>query len=155
MLPDMPLGKWIDIPPTWLIGAIVVVWLQAWLLPGLLWPVALGSIIGTILFWGGLALIAAALWAFYRARTTPVPHQDASALITSGVFQLSRNPIYLGDALILSGVIAGWGAWLLVPLIPAFMALITVRFIQPEEDRLRAGFGEAYALWSKRTRRWV
>lgn len=155
MIPDMPLSKWIDIPPVWLVGALALVWLQAWLLPVLLWPFALAGMLGFVLFWGGLIVMAAAFFEFMRAKTTPVPHQTATSLITRGIFQLSRNPIYLGDAMILSSVIIWWGAWLLLPLVPGFVLLITRRFIKDEERRLKDAFGPEFAAWSKETRRWI
>lgn len=57
----------------------------------------------------------------YRKRTTIAPHMNPSALIKNGIFSRSRNPIYLVDALILTGLILRWDAVLSVILVPAFM----------------------------------
>ncbi|MEL6316286.1 MAG: isoprenylcysteine carboxylmethyltransferase family protein, partial [Pseudomonadota bacterium] len=67
----------------------------------------------------------------------------------------SRNPIYLGDALILTGwcLTLGAASALIAP--PLFVAWISRRFIAPEEAALRAAHPEDYAAWSARVRRWI
>jgi len=90
-----------------------------------------------------------------KRRTTPIPHREPSALVTSGVFALSRNPIYLGDVFVLTGAVLWWGVWPALILVPIFMWVLTIRFIRPEEERLIRGFGEDYAVWSRKTRRWL
>jgi len=100
-------------------------------------------------------LIALAASEFRRFRTTIVPHRDAERLIQSGIFTRSRNPIYLGDALILAGFILRWDAVLALPLIPVFVWIIEKRFIIPEEDRLRRKFRMDFAKYCEKTRRWV
>ena len=88
------------------------------------------------------------------ARTTFVPRRDPEALVTAGLFGISRNPIYLADALILLGAVLYWGAVLALPLVPMFMVLITYRYIHDEEDRLRRGFGPEYEAWAASVPRW-
>ncbi len=145
--------KWIDLPPVWLLAAMVAGWAL-----GRLWPLAEAgwtSPAGAALILAGLALMAAAVWEMTRARTTVIPHERPSALVTSGIFRFSRNPIYLGDVLVLAGFLLHWQAVLALPLIPLFMWVIRRRFIGPEEARLRAGFGPAFEAWAARTRRWI
>ena len=102
----------------------------------------------------GLALMLGAAAQMVLARTTFIPRRNPQVLVTGGLFRLSRNPIYLGDVLILTGAIL----WLDVPLglvvLAGFVALIQTRFILDEEARLRAGFGDEFMRWSERTRRW-
>lgn len=150
----MPSRQMIDLPPLWLALFAALAWAQARLLP----LVALGGWSG----WAGWALVAAgvalmitAMAAFRRHRTTVIPHREASALVTAGPYRLSRNPIYLGDAMILAGLALIWEAWSGLLLVPAFMAVISARFIRPEEARLRAAFGAAFEAWASRTRRWI
>lgn len=95
--------------------------------------------------------------AFRRARTTVNPlHPDrASALVHSGVYRITRNPMYVGLAFILSAL-AIWllNAWtLLGPL--AFILYITRFQILPEERALSAKFGAEYAAYRARVRRWL
>lgn len=148
------LSRMIDLPPLWLGLFAALAWAQAQLLPtGAFGPVA--TALGGALVVAGILLMLAAFVEFRRHRTTVVPHRQASALITTGIYRLSRNPIYLADALILAGLCLRWSAASGLILVPAFTALIAARFIAPEEARLRAGFGTAFDTWAARTRRWL
>lgn len=144
--------KWIDIPPVWLALCLVLTWLS-----GALWQAGhpLLSVVGTGLVVLGLALMVAAVWEMARRRTTPIPHMQPSALVSSGVFGLSRNPIYLGDALVLIGLALRWHAPLGLLLVPLFVWVIHRRFIFAEEARLSAAFGAEFDAYRRRTRRWI
>ena len=139
-----------DYPPVWLAGFAGLAWGQAWV-----WPMPGLPVAGWALVAAGLALLGAAAMQFARARTTIVPHEQPSALVTGGVYRFSRNPIYLGDAVILTGLCLVWGAWPSLVLVPVFAVVITLRFIRPEEARLQARFGPAFQAWAARVRRWV
>ncbi len=146
--------KWIDIPPVWLAGACALGWWLAVAGPGPRlgpWSVP----VGLVLMAGGLVFMAAAVLELRRHRTTVIPHREAQALVTSGVFRLSRNPIYLGDVLFLAGFLVWLGAAIPLLLIPVFAWILQQRFIIPEERRLRAAFGPAWERWAERTRRWI
>jgi protein-S-isoprenylcysteine O-methyltransferase Ste14 len=151
---DVPLWKWIDIPPVWL-GVFVV---AAWGLAGMgprMGAGAVPQLLGGLLVGAGVLVIVLAGLALSRARTTVIPHLRPTALVTDGIYGLSRNPIYLGDALILTGLVLRFDGVVALILVPLFVWVITDRFIRPEEARLRAGFGPAFDAWSARTRRWV
>lgn len=143
-----------DWPPVWLLCFALIAYGQAWFLP---WPLfgATGDVVGWALVAAGLALMAAAVGQMLGARTTFIPRRDPGALVTRGVFGLSRNPIYLGDALVLSGLALVWDAVLAAPLVPMFMFTIQHRFILGEEARLRAAFGAGFDAYAARTRRWI
>lgn len=142
--------KEIDIPPLWLALALGVIWGIAQVTP--VWP---QQALGFGLMGLGLVLMAAALAQMLVARTSFIPRRDPSALVTGGVFSLSRNPIYLGDALVLLGAVCFWGAWGAMPVVAGFMVWITRRFILDEEARLRASFGPDFVAWSARVPRWI
>ncbi len=144
----------IDIPPVWLFAALGCIWTEAALTGGVNTG-SIGAWLGGGLVGLGLVLMATALVAFWRANTTPVPHQQPDAMITTGVFGLTRNPIYLGDALIVAGVGLSNGALLTILLLPAFILLIDRRFIRAEEARLEAGFPETWPKYKEQVRRWV
>ncbi|EEW26447.1 methyltransferase family protein [Rhodobacter ferrooxidans] len=141
-------------PPLWLAAALALVWGIDRVLPFGLFGAA-GRVVGGGLILAGLGLMGLASLQMMLARTTVIPHEVPRALVSSGVFRFSRNPIYLGDALVLTGVILWWDVPLALPLVPVFMAIIQVRFILAEEDRLRAKFGPEFEAWSRRTRRWL
>lgn len=84
-----------------------------------------------------------------------IPRQTPSALITTGIFRLSRNPIYLADLLILAGFSLIWGKPLGLVLVPVLAWILFARFIQGEEARLRAMFGAEFEAYAARTRRWL
>ncbi|WP_438991957.1 methyltransferase family protein [Lentibacter sp.] len=145
--------RWVDLPPVWLVGFVALAWGQSVLLPlsGGLPTAPFGfALIGT-----GAALMGAAVVQMYRAKTTIIPRQEASQLVMGGVFSLSRNPIYLADALVLAGFALSWGAWPSLVLVPVFMWLISWRFIEGEEEALRQSFGTAFQAYEKETRRWL
>ncbi len=152
---DLPMRKMIDVPPVWLALCLALVWLQGAYLPVGPAPGLWVRILGALLILGGLAMIGLAAWELRRHRTTVVPHREPDALVTSGVFALSRNPIYLGDAMILAGCALRWHAWPSLILVPLFMALIARRFIDGEEARLRAVFGSAFDGYARKVRRWL
>lgn len=103
----------------------------------------------------GLLLMAAALLAFWRHRTTPIPHQVPKRLITDGVYARTRNPIYLGDALLLAGFILRFDAVPSLILVPVFVWWIEKQFIIPEEDRMRREFRAEFSRYERKVRRWV
>lgn len=148
--------KWIDMPPVWLAAALALAWAQA-----RYWPMGLGfgpvwaDLLGGMLVGGGLILIALAAWKMRRHRTTIIPHETPARLVTSGIFKRTRNPIYLGDSMILAGMILYWGAVLALPLIPLFVRIIENRFIEPEERRMHRKFVADYARYTQQTRRWL
>jgi protein-S-isoprenylcysteine O-methyltransferase Ste14 len=113
-----------------------------------------GRIAGTVLIVGGLVIFTAALLQFRRHRTTVMPRETPVAMIDSGIYRLSRNPIYLADALFLAGAALWWDAASLL-LVPLFVWIITRRFILGEESGLRAVFGAAFDRYAAQTRRWL
>lgn len=147
-------ARMIDIPPVWLAGAIALLWVERQTTGGLdtgawgLWG-------GRVLIGLGLLLMVAAIWEFMRAKTSPIPHTEPAAIITSGIFARTRNPIYLGDALVLAGFGLGWGAVSTLIVLPLFVALIDRRFIKAEEKRLEAHFQTEFSAYKLSVRRWI
>lgn len=97
------------------------------------------------------------LLAFRRSKTTinPLKPSKASALVTGGIYRITRNPMYLGLALLLTA----WAVHLssLWPFVgPVLLVLYLNRFqIAPEERTLNSLFGEEYATYAARVRRWL
>ena len=146
---------WVDLPPVWLIGFLFVTWQQARVWPG---PAALhaaGGLAGGLLIGGGVILVALAVSEMRAQKTTVIPHRTPRALVQSGIFRRSRNPIYLADLLFLAGFALATGAWPSLVLVPLLGWLLTDRFILPEEARLAETFGPAFDAYAARTRRWI
>ena len=146
--------KWIDLPPVWLFGCLALGWAQARLVPVPVFGAA-GDVLGGVAVAAGLGLMAAAVFALLRHRTTVIPRERPTAMVTSGVFGWTRNPIYLGDALVLAGCGLIWDSVLAVLMVPVFGTLITRRFILGEEAGLRAAYGAGFDAYEKRVRRWI
>lgn len=109
---------------------------------------------GVALIACGLLLDVLAMMSMHRARTNILPHRPAGTLLTDGVFAWSRNPIYLGNALLLTGVgLAADVAWFL-PAAAAAMTLTDRLAVRREEAHLAARFGPAYQTYAGSTRRW-
>lgn len=142
----------IDIPPSWLALHIGAAWVLSFVSPLVFggWGRALGQ--GLVLL--GAVVMAAAALQMVLSRTTVIPRRNPSALVTGGLFAWSRNPIYLADAVILTGAILWLDAVLALPLVASFVWLIQTRFIHDEEARLTLAFGPEFDLWASRTRRW-
>ncbi len=103
----------------------------------------------------GLAFGGWALVTFLSARTTPHPNHPASALVTSGPYRVSRNPMYVGLSLALSGIaLIANTPWILATLPPVWFALRRL-VIGPEEAYLERRFGDEYQAFRARTRRWL
>ena len=103
---------------------------------------------------GGI-IAAWCLTIFARRRTTTVPFGVSSELVTSGPYQFSRNPMYVGLTLIYLGEAAVLDQlWPLLPLF-AVLAYLDKVVIPYEESRLRATFGQEYERYGARVRRWV
>ena len=143
----------IDIPPSWLALHIGAAWVVSWVSPPVFGP--FGRLVGLGLVGLGALVMAAAVVQMALARTTVIPRRNPSALVTQGLFSLSRNPIYLADAVILTGAILWLDAVLALPLVFSFVWLIQTRFVRDEEARLTLAFGPEFDLWASRTRRWV
>ena len=105
----------------------------------------------------GGAFSAAGVTAFRRASTTlnPTKPEAASSLVTGGIYRITRNPMYVG----LLFVLIGWTVFLCAPWVLAgplaFVAYMTHFQIAPEERVLASIFGEAYASYKARVRRWL
>ena len=112
--------------------------------------------------YGGLVLVALAIalgiWAavlFRRAGTNIRPYLPSTALVVTGPYTFTRNPMYLSMAGVLLGTAVYMGTLTPFIVIPAFMALITERFILGEEAKLEAAFGAPYLDYKSRVRRWL
>lgn len=109
--------------------------------------------IGAFLF--GFLLMMWALWLFRQSGTPAHPTHRAAALVMSGPFRFSRNPMYLGIVMMLLGIALWLGSWpMFIAPVSFFMFMSLVR-IPYEEQALQALFGEAYASYRRRVRRWI
>jgi len=103
----------------------------------------------------GLGVMMWAWWLFRKSGTPTRPTHQATALVTSGPFRFSRNPMYLAIVVIMLGL-AVWVGSLPMLIAPVgFFAFMSLVFIPYEERRLRETFGDAYLSFAQRVRRWI
>ena len=142
-------------PPMWLAVGIGAQFVCNEYLPGLRFTSVAGQVAGSVVLLLGLVLLVFAGGLFKQADTDMVPFKNVSALVTTGVYRFTRNPMYLGMALILLGcaVIVGVATAFIVPVV--FMLIIQYRFILPEEQMLLELFPEAYPAYCSQVRRWI
>jgi protein-S-isoprenylcysteine O-methyltransferase Ste14 len=111
--------------------------------------------VGFAIFALGAAVAGYGWMTFFRARTTTVPGQASSTLVTWGPYRFSRNPMYLGLAIAYVGeAVIQRHVWPLV-LLPVVIAYVSVAVIPLEESKLVEVFGEQYAIYRARVRRWM
>jgi protein-S-isoprenylcysteine O-methyltransferase Ste14 len=110
---------------------------------------------GPVLMVLGLALMLWGALHFRRARTAIVPFQPVSALVTSGPYRYTRNPMYLGLGSVVMATAGLSGSLWPVLTLPVAVVLIVVLAIRPEERYLEERFGEAYRAYRARVRRWI
>ncbi len=111
--------------------------------------------VGTaLIIFGVLCTVQSAL-RFRQAGTNLRPFTDSSALVTSGLFAYTRNPMYMGMILALAGlalILNERWPWLVLPV---FAAVIQFRFIHFEEQLMEKTFGDDYRTYKARVRRWL
>ncbi|MBO6529103.1 MAG: isoprenylcysteine carboxylmethyltransferase family protein [Erythrobacter sp.] len=105
----------------------------------------------------GIAIDLISIGAFRKAKTTvtPLAPQKATRLVVTGLYRYTRNPMYLGLLLILSGVAIWLGSPVNGVILIAFVAYITAFQIAPEEARLSELFGSDYEGYKAQVRRWL
>ena len=148
----------LKIPPP--VVALVLA-VMMWLIPSLVGiveaPFAVRVGLAVALVVVGQFISVSGIVEFRRARTTinPIKASAASSLVCSGIYRFTRNPMYVGLFLTL----LGWAVYLANPLSLLFLVvyvLYITRFqIKPEERSLLRIFGEPYAAYMQRVRRWV
>jgi len=121
--------------------------------PGSLAPAFIPA--GAILIVVGISLAVLARREFARYGQPTDPGRPTSKIITTGVFSVSRNPLYLGGIFILAGISFALNLpWVLILLIPSMVACHYI-LIAPEESYLAARFGEQYRIYTAAVHRWI
>ncbi|MEP7316528.1 MAG: isoprenylcysteine carboxylmethyltransferase family protein [Sphingomicrobium sp.] len=119
--------------------------------------IALGplQVIGAILGVTGVGLVASALGLFRKQNTRPEPWQPSNALVTHGVYRMTRNPMYLGMAMLSLGVALLFSSFA-GSLLAMVAAVIIDRTVIPREEAyLVRRFAQDYISYAGRVRRWL
>lgn len=113
------------------------------------------SYAGVVFIAIGIAIVAGPALAFARARTTIIPFQESDSLVTSGMYRITRNPMYLGMLSILVGVAVLCGSVSPFVVATLFVPVLNVRVIRHEEAMLAERFGAEYDAYMRSVRRWI
>jgi protein-S-isoprenylcysteine O-methyltransferase Ste14 len=118
-------------------------------------PAPLRWLLAMPLLVSGVALMVAAVRTMWQSHTTINPAAPVDALVRTGPFRCSRNPIYLGDTLVYTGLALGIGRRGPLLVLPAVLALMQLGVIRREERYLERRFGQPYRDYRARVRRWL
>jgi protein-S-isoprenylcysteine O-methyltransferase Ste14 len=143
------------LPPTYLLIAIVVMVALHFLFPAAIIIRMPWSFVGVIPLAAGVILNLVADRDFKKRQTTVKPFEKSTVLITTGVYRLSRNPMYLGFELILIGLALLLGSLTPLAVVILFPALMESVFIRAEEQMLARQFGQRWIEYNEEVRRWI
>lgn len=156
----VPLFRFLELripPPVVFLVFAAITWLLAMALPAAGFVLPAKKLIATVLAAVGGVFAVAGILSFLRARTTisPADPSRSTVLVTTGVYSITRNPMYLSLLLVL----AAWAIYLsnfaALALVPCFAAYLTRFQILPEERALTALFGSRFGEYRNRVRRWL
>jgi len=142
------------LPPTYLLISIITMVLLHFLAPILELIAYPLSWFGMVPLAAGIALNLMADSAFKKEQTTVKPFEISTTLITTGVFQISRHPMYLGMALILFGLAIVMGSLTPLIFIAIFVILMELVFVRAEEIMLKQQFGPVWDAYKNNVRKW-
>ena len=148
----------LKVPPL-AVGALLAafMWLVSRLVPGFNFVFPGREFLALTLAIAGAMIIVLGVASFRRAKTTinPMKPELSSSLVISGIYKLTRNPMYLGFLLVL----VGWAVFLSNALafvfVPAFIFYMNRFQIEPEEKALAGKFGQEFLYYKSRVRRWL
>lgn len=132
-------------------------WLVSASVPSLTFNLPWRTAVAVAFVGAGVIISLLAVVAFRKAKTTvnPTKPGTTSAMVTSGIYRLSRNPMYVGFLLALTGWAAFLSHILAFAFLPAFVAYMNRFQISPEERALSANFGSQFATYRQAVRRWL
>lgn len=143
------------LPPVYMAACILLAVALHFVLPIARFESISARLPGAALVVFGLFMTASAAGAFKRAGTPLIPFEPSTALVTSGWFRITRNPMYAGMVTMLVGLgLALGSAGALLP-VPLFIAIVQTSFILGEERMLTEIFGQQYVDYQSRVRRWI
>jgi protein-S-isoprenylcysteine O-methyltransferase Ste14 len=145
-------------PPTIYGSATLIAGVLAWFAPWPFEPDALRTVAltaGVLVFCIGGAIAIAAEIGFKRAGTAVLPTRPTTAIVGTGIYRLTRNPMYLGMSLALAGLGLGLNQMWFLLVLPIAMLAVTKLAIEREEAYLAQKFGAEYLAYKAKVRRWV
>ena len=115
------------------------------------------EIIGVFILLAGLvtAFLGYLLFKKYKTTVNPINPEETTILVTTGIFSISRNPMYLGLFFVICSTVLFFGSWFGIIILMFFVWYINKFQIIPEEETMEKKFGNKYNEYKKNVRRWI
>ena len=142
-------------PPIIALICIVINYLSTYLINPIKFPNI--EIIGGLILLLGVVTAVLAILLFKKEKTTvnPMKPEETTTLVTTGIFSITRNPMYLGLFLSISSTILFFGSWFGIIILMFFVWYINKFQIIPEEEAMEKLFGNKYSEYRQKVRRWI
>ena len=142
-------------PPIIALICIVINYFSTYLITPIKFPYI--EIIGGLILLLGIATAILAILLFKKYKTTvnPMNPEETTALVKTGIFSITRNPMYLGLFFVISSTVLFFGSWFGIIILMFFVWYITKFQIIPEEDAMVKLFGNKYDEYRQNVRRWI
>ena len=142
-------------PPLIFLGGLLLGGLISWFQPIKILPKIWGNIIGGVLTCIGVGIILIAQSKMAKAKTNIEPWKPTTAILSDGIYSISRNPVYLAMSFVYVGIVFIFNLlWMLAPII-LVLGLIQFFVISREETYLEQKFGAEYLSYKEKVRRWI
>jgi len=154
---DHGTGTGISVPPPLIfVGGFLVGLAVEYVIPVAAPPLPVRVAVGLVGMAGFLYFDSLAMRGFGRAGTSVLPFGDrTTTIVTDGPYRFTRNPMYVGMALLYAGVAVATGVIWAFATLPIVLIVISRYVIAREEAYLTAKFGDSYREYQSRVRRWI
>ena len=146
-------------PPVVFLICGILMWATQQFLPLFEFWLPYNRVLFALLLFIGFCISGSGVASILKRKTVIHPHirslSKATDLVTTGIYRYTRNPIYLGMAIMLLGWLMFLQNWLSAIAVVIFIVFITKYQIRPEEEALEKIFGEEYLRYKTKTRRWL
>ena len=115
------------------------------------------EIIGVFILLAGqvTAFLGILLFKKYKTTVNPINPEETTSLVTTGIFSITRNPMYLGLFFVICSTVLFFGSWFGIIILMFFVWYINKFQIIPEEETMEKKFGNKYNEYKKNVRRWI
>ena len=113
------------------------------------------KLLGFLFLLSSFCFLSTSLLKFFKTKNTLIPFKPASSLQTTGVYNISRNPMYLGLAIVYLGIACLVGNWWNFILFPILILIVQEAIIIKEEKYLERAFKDEFKIYKNNVRRWI
>jgi protein-S-isoprenylcysteine O-methyltransferase Ste14 len=142
-------------PPLIFLSGLISGGITGWFYPLSILPNSISIVLGILLSVAGIGIIAISWRQMNAAKTNVEPWKPTTAILDSGLYGISRNPIYVAMILIYLSVTCSFNSIWFLPFLPIVLLIIYFGVILREEKYLESKFGDEYLNYKKRVRRWI